>query len=93
MPWHGLSPADLAQMRGELLGDLLAATGAAPGGNPERDLTARDAAAIVGLTRPDGTPRDTFYDLAPQLGGYKVSGGWRFPRAGIEAFKRNGGDR
>jgi hypothetical protein len=59
---------------------------------PTSDLTANEAAALLCIARPDGTPRDSFYKLAPRLGGYRVAGNqWRIPREAIERFKRTGG--
>jgi hypothetical protein len=88
-PWHGLPPALIHQM----LGEALSAAGVPPCslGHTDRDLTAREAATMLRLTKPDGSPRDSFYKLAPALGGYRVTGGWRFPRAGIETYRKNGG--
>ena len=87
-PWHGLSPADHVQLRGEILAEL---SGTLP--STDDDLTSKEAARILGLTRPDGSPRDSFYRLVDELGGYPVPGGYRFPRERVEAFKRRGGVR
>jgi hypothetical protein len=58
------------------------------------DLTAREAATILGLTRPDGSPRDSFYKITRELGGYRNTGGsWMFTEAGINRFKEGGGRR
>ena len=53
------------------------------------DYTAREAAAILNLARPNGTPQDKFYDVArEQLGAYELDGRLRIRRASLEAFRR-----
>ena len=87
--WHGLSPADKAQAIGELLGEGVEI----PKGS-EPDLDSKHAAKELGLLKPNGTPRDSWYKIAPTLipfGAYRVGGDWRVPIAALDAFKKNGG--
>jgi hypothetical protein len=55
-----------------------------------RLLTSRQAALRLGYARPDGSPRDSFYQhVAPLLGERRRTGAtWRFPVDRIEAFER-----
>ncbi len=57
-------------------------------------LTAREAAAALGLTRPNGRPQDSFYTtVAPLLRRWRVGSGDRYCPDSIEEFKSRGGVR
>ena len=52
------------------------------------DLSAKEAASILGLTRPDGAPQDSFYNVArKELGAYKIAGQLRIPRENLNALR------
>jgi hypothetical protein len=51
-------------------------------------LDARAAAELLGLTKPDGTPRDTFYSRVAPAIGYRVGKTWRFPADKVAAYRK-----
>jgi hypothetical protein len=51
-------------------------------------LDARAAATILGLTKPDGSPRDSFYARVAPAIGYRVGKTWRFPADRVAAYRK-----
>lgn len=51
-------------------------------------LDARAAAERLGLTKPDGTPRDSFYTRVAPAIGYRIGKTWRFPSNKVADFKK-----
>jgi hypothetical protein len=86
-----LLPAEIRDLRQRVPGldEHLGGPLSAPESSQD-DYTAKQAARLLNLTRPDGSPQDSFYKLTEELGGYQLnaSGHLRFPHATVDDFRR-----
>ena len=59
--------------------------------NSVRMLNAVQAAERLRLIKPDGTPRDSAYNVIEKAGGQKIAGKWTIAEGDLDTYLRGGG--